>query len=325
MKNSFETNKNIFEYFLSGGNKACYEFYPEYLENNNLLDYKNVLSGMETAEYTRRLKDTAKIIRIFSEIERKTKTPFFAMKSFLNFPFVDDDIDFVVAGGGYKNYTRELKSRGFYHKLDYADIREPLKRRLRHKDYTVMPHLHSEVSWNGVITCDKEEVLQNAVMKEIDGAGFRIPSATDELLVATGHFLFENYHFKMGDLLYIKYLLEGNIDYCRIRRISEEFGYSKGADLFFEYLKGISDCYNLNLNVRKGCRRAVINAGRPFPYYIPYIELIPVYAENFFNGMIKHHNLNPARRLFTYTLVGYLWKYVLPIGRQRKCLSHSQD
>lgn len=324
MTNLFELNKNILEYFSSAGRKAAREFDEEYLEKNNLLDYKNTLSGAETAEYRLRTEETAKIIKIFNEIERKTNIPFFTMKSFLSFPFIDDDIDIVVAGEGYRQYARELESRGFFHRLDYADIREPLKKRFRHKDYAVMPHLHSEVSWNGIITCSKEEVLENADMKEIGGESFRLPSPTYELLVAAGHFLFENYHFKIGDLLYIRHLLEEDIDFGRVWEICAEFGYKKGMALFFGYLAGISDCYGLGLKTSP-CRPASgIDGRRPFPYYIPYPKLIPVYAENFLNGLKKREIKDLPRKLFTFTLVGYLWKHVLPVARQKRCLSRSR-
>lgn len=324
MTNLFELNKNILEYFSSGGEKAARKFDEKYLEKNNLLDYNNALSGGETSEYRRRVEETAKIIKIFNEIERKTNIPFFTMKSFLNFPFIDDDIDIVAAREGWGHYARELQSRAFFHRLDYADIREPLKKRFRHKDYTVMPHLHREISWNGIITCDREEVLKNTVVKKIDGESFRIPSRTYELLIAAGHFLFENYHFKMGDLFYIKHLLEGDIDYGRINKIAGEYGYKKGIDLFFSCLDGISDYYGLGLKTPEEQPKFRIDPRRPFPYYIPYRELIPVYAENFLTGLKKREIKNMPRKLFTFTLVGYLWKHALPAARQKKCLSLSQ-
>lgn len=128
----------------------------------------------------------------------------------------------------------------------------------------------------------------------------------------------------MGDLLYIKHLLEKDIDYGRIDRIAVEYGYKKGIALFFSCLNGISDCYGLGLRTPAGYQKFYVDERRPFPYYIPYRELIPVYAENFSRGLKKRGIQDLPRKLFTFTLAGYLWKHVLPTTRQKRCLSRSQ-
>jgi hypothetical protein len=208
---------------------------------------------------------------------------------------------------------------GFQPFFNLADIREPMKKRYKAKGFYIMPHLHSEVSWNGIITCEKEDILNSSFIKDIGNEKVRVPSNTDELLIAIGHFLFENYYFKLGEIIYLKHLLNSDIDFLRIEKISKEFGYRKGVDLFFSYLKAFSDAFNLGLIIPARFVYPVkFEADRPFPYYIPYWKLLPVYSENFFNGLKKLQFINLFRKLFTYSAVGYLWKYHLPISRQKK-------
>jgi hypothetical protein len=290
-----------------------------YLDKNNLIDFYNDLTHSKREEVSNNKRETSKIIRVFNQVERSTGIPYFTMKSFLNYPFYDDDIDFIISKNGYQQYVSEIKKLGFQPFFNLADIREPMKKRYKAKGFFIMPHLHSEVSWNGIITCEKEDVLYNSFFKEISGEEIRIPCNTDELLIAIGHFLFENYYFKLGEIIYFKHLLSSDIDFLRIEKISEEFGYRKGVDLFFSYLKAISDSFNLELNIpAKYVYPVKFKINRPFPYYIPYWRLLPVYAENFINGLKRMQIINIFRKLFTYSVVGFLWKYQLPIRRQKK-------
>lgn len=326
MRSIFEINNQIFQvYFFR--NRDTVNISEKYLFKNNLLDYYAVLEDKRFYKYDERIKDVEQLIRIFNQIEKKTGIPYYTMKSFLNYPFIDDDIDFIITKNGYKTYVRELKEMGFIHRSDLADVREPMKRMFRHKDIGIIPHVHSEVSWNGIITCDKDDVFKYAEWREIGGEKFRVPSATDELLIAIGHFLFENYYFKIGEFIYNKELLNSEIDYDRIEKISKEYGYSKGVNLFFEYLKGISDAYQMDLNipVKYVSKVPFIKKEKVFPYYVPYQKLIPVYYENFLMGAKKLQIINLFRKVFTYTLVGYLWKYLLQLKRQKKYLSYFQD
>lgn len=325
MNNIFDFNKNILDFFY---HKKDHEsnFDNKYLDKNNLLDYYSVLTGNEIEAYNKKLREVEKIIKIVNEIEKKTGIPYFTMKSFLSYPFLDNDIDFIVTGNGYKEYVKELKLLGFSHNFDLSDIREPMKCAFINESYSIIIHLHSEVSWNGIITCDKDDVFKYIVWYENEGIRVRVPSQTDELLIAIGHFLFENYYFKLGEFIYNDYLLNSKIDYYRIDKISCEYGYNKGVALFFSYLHALSCNFDLGLNIPSRYYSEIkIVKNKLFPYYIPYKKLIPTYLENFNNGIRQGKIINLFRKIFTFTIVGYLWKYKLPKRRQKKFLSHFQD
>jgi hypothetical protein len=313
MRNIFEINNQIFQTFYFR-NIDTVNVSEKYLDKNNLLDYHAILTKKKLYKYNDRISDVEQLIRIFNQIEKKTGIPYYTMKSFLNYPFIDDDIDFIITEDGYKIYVKELKKRGFTQRSDLADI-------------GVVAHVHSEVSWNGIIVCDKDDVFIYAEWREIGDELFRVPSVTDELLIAIGHFLFENYYFKIGEFIYNKKLLNSEIDYGRIEKTATKYGYRKGVTLFFEYLKGISDIYQLDLKIPKKYVLQIpyIKKENFFPYYIPYQKLFPVYYENFSLGVKKFQIVNLFRKLFTYTLVGYLWKYLLQLKRQKKFLSYFPD
>lgn len=324
MKRFYKINKEIFDFFNCETIKK-HDFDEGYLEKNNLKDFNDQLVNKNIKEFENKLKETSEIIKIFNKIEQKTGIPYFSMKSFLSYPFYDYDIDFIISANGYKSYIKELKKIGFYWRKDVSNIREPLKRLFEHKDFLITPHIHSQVSWNGIIAADKEQVLLSSKKIIIKDQFTKIPSDTDELLIAIGHFIFENYYFKQGELIYFKHLLEQDINYDIIEKTSIDYGYRKGVNLFFSYLHALSNCYNLNLKINeKYVYHVEINSNKPFPYYIPYQKLIPVYAENFINGIRRRRFFNLFRKLFTYTLVGYLWKYWLPIRRQKKFLLQFQ-
>ncbi len=320
----YKTNREFFTFFFQKCKKKE-NLDIKYLQRNNLYDYYSVLTN-KYKYFNKTLHEVKCIVEIFNEIEKQTGIPYFTMKSFLNYPFIDDDIDFIICNNGYRIYINELKKRGFSHRKDIADLREPMKKMFKHPAYSIIPHVHSEISWNGIITCDKAKIFERTIYHNIDNIQVRIPCATDELLIAIGHLLFENYYFKIGEFIYLQYLLTHDIDYTRIETIAKQYGYKKGLGLYFSYTKAIAECYNVELNIpAKYTVKVSVSANKMFPYYIPYSKLIPTYIENFGNGIKKIQILNLFRKLFTYTLVGYIWKYLLQIKRQKKFISRFQD
>ena len=318
----FEYNKSIIEFFFQDKNS---DLDLKYLDKNNLLDYYNEKKN-KTDDIEFKKGETIKMVKLFNQMENQTGVNYFAMKTFLSYVFYDHDIDFIITEKGYSTYIKELKSKGFSTKYDLSNIREPLKMLYKSSEHFITPHMHRHVSWNGIIACDKKEVYKSAIDFKLDEeTSIKIPCPTDELLIAIGHFLFENYYFKIGELVYFNYLLNKDIDYERIEKFAETYGYRKGVDLFFSYLKGISDSYDLNLNIKgKYVYNVSIDKEKPFPYFIPYKKLIPTYIENFKNGVKRGLVINLFRKMFTFTLVGYLWKYKLPLRRQRKSSSQYQ-
>lgn len=320
MKNIYFKNKSIFEYFINFENSNLKTFNKDYLKKNNLLDYYNMINSNSTIYY-KKIKDLKIILEIFNGIEKKLGIPYFTIKSFLNYPFIDDDIDFVIYGDGFYSYVKELKKFGFKHKYNLADYREPNKKIYIHTDYSIKVHLHKKLSWNGIKICNKKEIFEYCKYNNIDGKNFRIPSDTDELLIAIAHFLFENYYFKIGEIIYLKYLLNQNININRIYKISEKYGYRKGVNLFFNYLNSISNKYDLNIEFHSiELTHNKIKKNKLFPFFIPYYKLFPTYLENFIDGIRRKEFLNLFRKLFTYTIVGYLWKYIIPQKRLKKFL-----
>lgn len=290
----------------------------EYLKANNLHDYYMLLKGVVPRSYSQKNKDLHSLIEILNDIEGRTGRPYLAIKSFLSYPFIDDDLDIVVLSGSCHDYADHLRKYGFHYLRNISNLREPFKKMYAHPDCSIRIHLHSEIAWNGIICLNKNEVFKASIAKRLENAFVRIPSDTDSLAITIAHFLFENYYFKIGDLLDTANLLKKNIDLKHLLKTAHFYGYEKGVYLFFSYICGLSDLYSLGLNIpRLFSRPATVNTRVVFPYYVPYSSLIPTYLENFCTA-IKREKASLPRRLFTYTFVGYIWKYLLPQKRRKK-------
>lgn len=330
MTKLLKINKEIISFMTSSSASDTEQLskWEKYMYKNDLLDlYKTKVEDsahLKDIEYKQ--SEIAKIISLFDKIELETGIPYFAMKSFLTFPFFDHDIDFVITKSGYKTYKNALIDNGFKIKYDLSNLREPLKMLFSNENYYITPHLHSEISWNGIIAASKDEFYEESVLKEYSDFKIKIPTNTDEVIIAICHFLFENYYIKLGEIIYLRDLLSGVIDYDKVEMVANDFGFRSGVDLYFSYLSAISKQLDLDININlKYVKPVVVDINKPFPYYIPYKKLMPVYKDNFINGVHKKQYINLFRKLFTYTLVGYLWKYWLPIKRQKKFLLQFLD
>lgn len=317
MKDFAELNRRVIDrFYLDIGVES--DVSDKYLENNNLIDFFWSLHPSKLDKFEFKKAEQIKLIKVINEISEKTGIPYITMKSFLSYPFIDDDLDVIVLGS-YEDFVSELEARGFSHKKDYADYREPLKKMYVNKDFYVCPHIHREVSWNGIVAADKFQFYEKAVSFKLGDETVPVPDPTDELIVAIAHFVFENYYFKLGDFIYIRYLMSQKIDFDRVKVTTKKFGYRMGANLFFQYMNGFAKTFNMpelvTTQFSEGKKK--IDPTRPFPYYIPYHSLMPTYLQNLVNSFRFFPRMRVPRRIFTFTVVGYLWKYRLPVKKQR--------
>jgi len=296
-------------YFGNVGAEVHYEpKHLSYLDKNNLLDYYRFHNKPRAYEY--KYNCLKWLVGQCSELCGRYGIKSFFMKSFLNYPFIDGDLDIVIVDE-HDRFISLLTNQGFKWKRNLSDIREPLKRMYVFPETKISLHVHREVSWNGVVALDKFAVYKHCLEYDFNGIRVKIPSYNDEFLIAAAHFIFENYYFKIGDFIYLKYLIDKNLDWRIIWQQAEKYNYSKGLQLFIDYLHAFSQKYNLRIDQIQWRKRYIIKNG-PFPYYIPYCLLIPVYLEKIVKDMASTRFKTLPRQLFTYSLVGGIWKYALP-------------
>lgn len=160
--------------------------------------------------------------------------PLLTIKSFLPFPYSDSNLDIVTAKperqAAYKASLRELGYRPF---RNLADLREPMKQTYQKDGVSLRLHLHTAVSWNGVVYLPLEQVWHRRRLWPVAGGSVWIPSAEDELLIMAAHAWFENKLVSLHEILYWRELVQANLDWDYLGKTAQEAGWHKG---FMQFL-----------------------------------------------------------------------------------------
>lgn len=166
------------------------------------------------------------------------KIRIFPMKSFLEYPFIDDDIDYVVVDKGKWKLCRKLLTQNGY-KEGKINLREPGKifLSLRNGEKAPKIHLHKSISWNGVKYLYSEVVWDRRRQIMIRERKIPVPSYEDEILIHALHSVFENKSIKFSEILHLtKITLHNNSDWDYIFNTGNDIGCRVGIEIFLRRL-----------------------------------------------------------------------------------------
>ena len=160
----------------------------------------------------------ARVTREITDLFEANGLRLIPMKTFLRFPYVDEDLDVItVDQDRVPDYRRLLTANGYGYLKSRSKLREPKKRfylpRGGHRQ-GLRIHLHFAVSWNGVDFMDIRKVWDRR--RETVSAGFRlpIPSVEDEILIMAAHAVHENRYVLLAELLQLQRLTQnGPLDW----------------------------------------------------------------------------------------------------------------
>jgi len=286
---------------------------PEILKKNHL--YTCLLSDEEFSE---QWKDYCTAARAAVGASRESETDIIFIKSFRNFPYIDDDLDIVI-NGPLEDYENALFRSGCTRLKNWASFREPLKRQYIHPEFQTIIHVHQQGSWNGIITMEREDVFKNHLTKQIEELTVKIPGNDMEFLVQAAQFLFEDYYISLGSLHYIEHLIKTGLDWDHIFRHSQERRWEKGLVLFLTFLNENYRCLGINV-VLPGTEKIARPKPRTrkYPSFIGYHRLIDAYLTRLRDSLSLRKRESLLWQSFIYFLVGPTWKYLLPIYRLNK-------
>lgn len=236
--------------------------------------------------------------------------PFFTMKTFLPFPYVDSNIDiFCVPPHAWVDYVAELRDAGFGWFKNLADVREPMKRTYIFRDKQAFPavHLHAAVSWNGVVYLDLDAVWQHRVTMRVAGHDIAVPCPTDEALIMMAHALFENKFITLHELLYLALLCRQGIDWELARRAAARFGWLPG----FETMLALHAALAQEVGLDAALPVENVTVSLPLEWHLPYLLplslTLPVCRAKLVHDVIAGRWRRVPRQLFSYTVVDPLW------------------
>ncbi|MFH2139023.1 MAG: nucleotidyltransferase family protein [Candidatus Omnitrophota bacterium] len=265
-------------------------------DNEKLLKYREL--------FNERLGLYKKIDKIFKD----KGIEFITIKSFLQFPFVDSDIDILVLD--YHKSKKVLKDAGFRLKYNLSNLREPDKCVMQDGNLRVVCHLHENLSWNGIVTINKDEVLKRSRTISINGRDVKIPSSEDEVLINAAHAIFENYHIKLSEVIAF-YGLNGNLDWDYIMAMARRYEWGQGVKIYLSGLKLIFEY----LGIKQEINEAVLGQAdfvdiNVFPCFFKYKQLLTnVYHEKMFKLVRERKIKDLLWQLYVYYIVGIFWKY----------------
>jgi hypothetical protein len=259
-----------------------------------------------------------KIIPLFEE----RGLPLMTIKSFLPFPYVDSNLDLLTGKPDkLKDYIRLLIKSGYRRYWNLADIREPMKQMYFKQDIKLRLHLHSAISWNGIVCLSFEQVWNRRRLWKTSGGNVYIPSIEDELLIMAAHALFENKYVSLHELLYWKKLVEGDVDWKYIFNISESYGWQHGMIFFTSTMIQLVKLLGMRTNLDHSFPQVSLSASVLFPYVIPARQNWNVTGRKLAADLRRGMWRSIPRSLFTFVLVDHLWMYRKAYHKKRKVLN----
>ena len=253
------------------------------------------------------LADLLGIAKTTQEAFDKAKCQVILMKFFFQFPYTDDDLDFVLVNKSFGEGKSILKTLGFHQIKNRSHIREPLKRLFycRNKLYV---HLHSKFSWNGVGYLNGKDIWDTKAIKTINRVNISVPCANYDLLITAAHAIFENKCIYLSDFINIVNLSRsGKINWDNSIRIAHEQNWEKALLVFLGHINLIyKSFFNENIIPVEvpSPEKLLINDIIVFPFIIK-----GTFSSSFtklFLDMLQFRFSRLPRQLLSYSLVDYL-------------------
>lgn len=253
----------------------------------------------------------------FEEAQR----PLLAIKSFLPFAYVDTNLDLVtVHPDQWASYVDDLCQLGYRQFRNLADLREPMKATFFKPGIDLKIHLHSAVSWNGLMYLPLAPVLQRKRLIEINGYPVAIPSAEDEMLIMAAHACFENKYVSLHEVLYWHHLVNLDLDWDYMAKTAVTFNWYHG---FFTFQSIISELANLlNIGVAVPIQSLPVSLTEEvwFPYILPIKQTVSVTGSKLKQDIQAKQWRQLPRELFSFTFVDGLWMYRKAYRKRQKVL-----
>jgi hypothetical protein len=236
--------------------------------------------------------------------------PLLTIKSFLPFPYVDSNLDLVmVKPDCSQDYVNLL------HKLDYrryrnlADLREPMKQTYQVEGVKLRLHLHTAVSWNGIVYLPLAQVWQRRRPWGTEGGPVWIPSAEDELLIMAAHAWFENKLVSLHELLYWYRLVTVNLDWAYITETARQYGWYRGLSQFLAIMSQLATLLDIPVNLPVSLPPVTLATPVWFPYIFPLAQSWQVTGHKLAADVRRGLWQKIPRQLFSYVLVDHFWMY----------------
>ena len=232
------------------------------------------------------------------------------IKSFLPFPYADSNLDIVTANpdrqANYKALLRELGYRPF---RNLADLREPMKQTYQKKGVRLRLHLHTAVSWNGVVYLPLEQVWQRRRLWQTAGGSVWIPSAEDELLIMAAHAWFENKLVSLHEILYWRELVRADLDWTYLTKTAQDAGWHKGFMHFMAIASQLVTLLAIPASVTLPLPTVPLPASVWLPYVFPMRQNWPITSQKMASDLRQGIWRKLPRQLFSFLLVDHFWMY----------------
>lgn len=263
------------------------------------------------------------------------------IKTFLQFPYVDDDLDIVIVDNDRLSDCREILLRNGYRYLkSRSSLREPKKRFFLPKGGDkkgLRIHLHFAVSWNGVDYLDIKRVWERRRSIKVGDYEMPIPSTEDEILIMAAHSVHENRYILLGEMLQLKLLTKDkDIDWDYIMTSAKEHNWLAGLYLFLALSNKITmkisqeqavpkwflvrlAGYNKVLRFIESSlvSRDVFTNDVSFPVIMPFFLTSFTFFSKFFSDLKEKRIRELGREFIAYTLVDWavFWRFKKDLRR----------
>jgi len=275
--------------------------------------------GQHLASLAQLEEETAVAVRDIIPRFAYAGLPLLAIKSFLPFPYVDSNLDLVTSDPDrLPDYLAILHELGYRRYRNLADLREPMKQTYATPDVGLRLHLHTAVSWNGVVYLPLAQVWRRRRSWPIDGGPVWIPSAEDELLIMAAHALFENKLVSLHEVLYWYRLVTADLDWTYIIETANDYGWQHGLLQFMAVMRRLTALLDISVDLPLSVPPIALSSPVWFPYIIPLAQNWQV------TGRKLALDLRPGlwrglpRRLFSYLLVDHFWMYRKAYRKRRE-------
>jgi hypothetical protein len=242
--------------------------------------------------------------------------PLLTIKSFLPFPYADNNIDVVaVEAKVVEQYRELLHCLGFVRHRNLADIREPKKEMYIHSgdrdSNCVYPkmHLHRTISWNGVVYLDPMKIWSRHGHRNTRGAVVPIPSAEDELLIMAAHVMFENKYITLCDLAYFEWLIGRDFDWDYVVEVASDRNWQAALGEFLSTAYALGNLLGIPLKVGQEFSRPMKFSFICFPLIVPLPRTLRTALAKLWQDVMAGRLNELPRQLFTYFPVDCLWMY----------------
>lgn len=259
--------------------------------------------------------------------------PCVPIKTFMEFPYVDHDVDLLaVDQAALPEYKKLLSQTGWNYQFSKSRLREPYKY-FFYPTEGLLPgagvdlkiHLHAALSWNGVVYLDSERLWSRCVAKTVQDASIVVPSPEDEILIMAAHAVHENRCVKLSEVVQFVRRASDDLDWSYIWGIAEAYHWRRALGLFLDTIhsflrdngvgrRPVGDAVAKQIGEVDSCSHVL---RRRLPILLPCFGVTRCYMEKLMAdcGQLPIGDL--FREIIAYTLADWYQVYRLLSTRAR--------